>query len=169
MKLSPFSQETFVFSKNIAIDIKDLLFIIQVSKLFTPFCHHSFHHHTNHFYKKCNFNMHTMLLLGGLAKWGSLLCLPHLPHRPHLPYFHSNNIITTVQVFFLCTMGLFVHLLFSVSHSYSDKNSVKTLEQIKTLIILVNHACVHGYMICPLLLYLGHWNQDVVWQKIIVR
>ena len=56
-----------------------------------------------------------------------------------------------VEVVFLCAIGHFVHRLFSVCHSYSDIYIVKTLEQIKiTLIVLVNHASVHRYLMCPI-------------------
>ena len=49
---------------------------------------------------------------------------------------------------FLCSIGHFVHQLFSACQLYSVLNIVKNVEQIKmTVIFLVNNASVHGYLI----------------------
>ena len=124
-------------------DIIDLgFFVIHGSKLFTTFWHNSFHITPATSSRKIAIDAYYLLFGGVLANQGPLLCIPRS---------HSYNIIKTVQVFFLCAIGLFVHLLFSVCHPYNDTHIVKHFEQVKiTLIVLANHVFVHGYLIIVL-------------------
>ena len=137
--------ETFIYCKKTVIDIQDIIFVHHICTLFATFCHHSFHHHTNHIFQ---INCYLYLLF---AIWGHF----QQSERYHLTLNCSFKIkgcqpLLIGSIIVPCAIGHFVHLLFSVCNLYI------------VLSILLQNAPVHGYLICPCVLCLEHCMYDVV-------